>query len=435
MAGAGKLICPNCGAENPKSLIVTTCLRCHRSLQVPSAGRDTPASSPPPAELLQETPAPSPVPPPPVPALPPVLPPTHQPTRTEEPFASPGPQPVPYEAGRAPASGEPAFGPDAPWTEEPPYRRVLTLVGLGVAVLVAGLLLKQITSSPPRRPAPMPSGQGWALPPGMPTGPWGPGRPPLGMPAGAQKALRQALTRKASAGRPPPGRTTTVSLRGARLQLSHLRYTLSDSLPPEVMRFRESMGQPPGSMPSVLELPPPPPGPFVTLEFTAHNLAKIGVAFAPPDLLLRDDRGAWHAPVHTSWAGGAVVNHRTLVGGGVVSVSVCFPIGGGRSPTTVGLDGRDPTRRVMLHYQSKLYALDFLRGDGQIVLNRTSSGLLQLGGSAGRGGPQPEFRNGQPFLGTVSLLDWVAQHKPWPAGARPVILTTLTPRDRATAAR
>lgn len=100
---ASKIICPHCGAENPKSLIVTTCLKCLGSLE---------GAQPAPTEPLAQAPAPEPPPVRPVHA--PVAPPVRAPVMPPEPATHEEPVPDEEEPelppARAPAE-EPALPP------------------------------------------------------------------------------------------------------------------------------------------------------------------------------------------------------------------------------------------------------------------------------------------------------------------------------------
>ncbi len=95
MASNGtKVICPHCGAENPKSLIVTTCLKCLGSLE---------RAQPAPVEPVAQAPAPRPAPR--LAARKPAAPPTRAPVMPPEPTAPP--QPVAAEKGPEPLPARP----------------------------------------------------------------------------------------------------------------------------------------------------------------------------------------------------------------------------------------------------------------------------------------------------------------------------------------
>lgn len=94
-----KVICPHCGAENPKSLIVTTCQQCLQSLESATPAPKAPSEAPPEGSGSQQEPPPTPPGPvaavePPPSSVPPaeteVSPPSWTPPTVELPPPQPG---------------------------------------------------------------------------------------------------------------------------------------------------------------------------------------------------------------------------------------------------------------------------------------------------------------------------------------------------------
>jgi hypothetical protein len=136
MLGRERVICPQCGAENPKSIIVTTCHQCRGSLQ---AAQPAPPDSPPPPPLLIPRTGAIVVPPPPPPPRPAVVPPPRPVVMPPEPVVAPRtPSRPPVPPAPAPAAAPPTAGLGPPSAEDlaRELKRMLR-EGPGIALVVA----------------------------------------------------------------------------------------------------------------------------------------------------------------------------------------------------------------------------------------------------------------------------------------------------------